>query len=1063
MNISNPIMKIGSFLFLLLCAISVQAQLSVKADRPDATYRAGEQMSFVFSGAGGGTATYRIQYDRGHAPEITSGTVEAFGGQGTIPFTLNEPGFVFCYVTINGQTNLAGAAFSPFEIDEYESDPDDYDEFWDGWKAQLAAVPMNPSVTPLFPDPNAQTTDFRISLGHIDGRRVYGYVSIPPGEGPFPAIITHASFGGFANTCIPRPEIALEVGAISVSIWMHNIQPDQQANDAYLPEVWSERNTIYHRYGILGLVRTMDYIETMPEFNGEDIGLFGVSEGGGLSMLAAAIDDRATMVGSSIFAMSEHTGFKHDRASGFPFFLLRGSTGWPPLINPQGVEDTKYYDALRAAKRIKVPFYGSTSYQDETVMPGTNFGAFNQLKGSSVLIHKIDGVHLNPDEFFFGKFNFMRKHFGQGGETGYFADAGTDIFNAEGTVSLSGKIEFNGVESNSIPVEWELVDGPGQIQFSNKTSRTTQVNFTEPGEYLIRFRATDQSMLAATNAYFTITDHVIVSTDSIGGGNICVDVDGDGFCLEEDCDDNNADVSQIGDSCDDGNADTIDDVIQADCSCSGTVIVNCDDLDNDGICADLDCDDTNPDIASVGDACDDGDSDTENDVIQADCSCAGTVVVIPPPPSNGCDAVYTIDGLEVTISGLNYPVVAVKIFDHAFSELFVCNPWTTECGTEIIYNVPLAGTYFLHIQTFPNFNDPSICNIFQEVNIDEDGDDDDDDDEVIVVDVCEEAGGDEDGDGICFDLDCDDNDASISLEGDACDDGDANTVNDVIQADCSCAGTEIPQSGCPVVWNLNGNTIEFSNIIGDPHDIKVLDANLVEIFGCSTLDNGPICTESETFQLPGTGTFYVQIQLWNGWENKLCEVFEKIVVSASKSIFAFNADKHSNKIFLTWAADFNPEFSHFEVQRSLNGLNFHALNLVANHEVLGKSSVYHEIDAHPFEGKNFYRIKFNRKDGTSEYSDTKIVQFDQEASFELFPNPATETVNVSLRGYYGKNIQLNLVDQFGKRIKHVQLDQVAESFHSINLSDLRNGVYVIWVFTEGQKPVGKKLIVNRGY
>ena len=356
MNNYNPTLKLGILLFLLFQFSFAMAQFSVKADRPDATYQAGEQMNFIFSGAGGGTATYRIQYDRGHAPEITSGTVQAFGGQGSIPFTLDEPGFVFCYVTLNGQTSVAGAAFSPFEINEYEADPDDFDEFWDGWNAQLAAVPMNPVVTPLFPDPNAQTKDFRINLGQIDGRRVYGYLSIPPGNGPFPAIITHSSFGGNANFCIPRPEIALEVGAISLSIWMHNTEPDIEDFNAYKPEVWNDKDRIYHRYGVLGLVRAMDFIESLPEYNGKDLGLFGVSEGGGMSMLAAAVDDRPTMVGASIFAMSEHTGFHYDRASGFPFFLLRGSTGWPPQVDPQAVEDTKYYDAMRAAKRIKVLF-----------------------------------------------------------------------------------------------------------------------------------------------------------------------------------------------------------------------------------------------------------------------------------------------------------------------------------------------------------------------------------------------------------------------------------------------------------------------------------------------------------------------------------------------------------------------------------------------------------------------------------------------------------------------------------------------------------------------------------
>lgn len=60
---------------------------------------------------------------------------------------------------------------------------------------------------------------------------------------------------------------------------------------------------------------------------------------------------------------------------------------------------------------------------------------------------------------------------------------------------------------------------------------------------------------------------------------------------------------------------------------------------------------------------------------------------------------------------------------------------------------------------------------------------------------CSYSGGDMDNDGICADEDCDDNDPVIGAaqqEGIACDDGDATTQNDEVQADgCSCVGIPI--------------------------------------------------------------------------------------------------------------------------------------------------------------------------------------------------------------------------------------------------------------------------------
>jgi gliding motility-associated-like protein len=71
-----------------------------------------------------------------------------------------------------------------------------------------------------------------------------------------------------------------------------------------------------------------------------------------------------------------------------------------------------------------------------------------------------------------------------------------------------------------------------------------------------------------------------------------------------------------GSACDDGDVCTTGDVIQTDCTCAGTFT----DTDNDGTCDANDlCNGPEP-----GSACDDGDVCTIGDVIQTDCTCSGT-------------------------------------------------------------------------------------------------------------------------------------------------------------------------------------------------------------------------------------------------------------------------------------------------------------------------------------------------------------------------------------------------------------------------------------------------------
>ena len=111
------------------------------------------------------------------------------------------------------------------------------------------------------------------------------------------------------------------------------------------------------------------------------------------------------------------------------------------------------------------------------------------------------------------------------------------------------------------------------------------------------------------------------------------DSDNDGICDLDDCSPLDAFYpARVGTACDDNDPSTDNDVVTADgCNCEGETIACYDaggDLDGDGFCLLDDCDDENPLVpAAVGTACNDNDPNTENDVILEDgCTCEGTLV-----------------------------------------------------------------------------------------------------------------------------------------------------------------------------------------------------------------------------------------------------------------------------------------------------------------------------------------------------------------------------------------------------------------------------------------------------
>lgn len=113
----------------------------------------------------------------------------------------------------------------------------------------------------------------------------------------------------------------------------------------------------------------------------------------------------------------------------------------------------------------------------------------------------------------------------------------------------------------------------------------------------------------------------------------CMDEDACNYDILAEVDDGSCE--NIGDVCDDADSGTMDDVYNEDCDCIGVVVVEgCTDSAacNYNALANLDMGCQNP-----GDSCDDGDEETAGDVLSSDCECAGQIVVFGCTDMNACN------------------------------------------------------------------------------------------------------------------------------------------------------------------------------------------------------------------------------------------------------------------------------------------------------------------------------------------------------------------------------------------------------------------------------------------
>lgn len=68
----------------------------------------------------------------------------------------------------------------------------------------------------------------------------------------------------------------------------------------------------------------------------------------------------------------------------------------------------------------------------------------------------------------------------------------------------------------------------------------------------------------------------------------------------------------------------------------------------------------------------------------------------------------------------------------------------------------------------------------------------------------------------------------------------------------------------------------------------------------------------------------------------------------------------------------------------------------------------------------------------------------QNASFSVFPNPATEFVTVRFEGLTDGPLEVSLYDVIGQRVKTAQFSrEIGQTDYQLNLSDIAQGLYII--------------------
>jgi len=165
---------------------------------------------------------------------------------------------------------------------------------------------------------------------------------------------------------------------------------------------------------------------------------------------------------------------------------------------------------------------------------------------------------------------------------------------------------------------------------------------------------------------------------------------------------------------------------------------------------------------------------------------------------------------------------------------------------------------------------------------------------------------------------------------------------------------------------------------------------------------------------------------------------------------SFTAVKAPNQtVNLWWNASKEETTSHYEVERSANGIDFKNISMqVVN------AGIYKITDADPFDGLNYYRLKIVAKDGKITYSKVVAINFNtaDDHSFVVYPNPVVNSVQLSVHSSTSEMIIITVTDQAGRTMLQTK-QQVQKGNHllRVNAPPIPAGTYFITLEFRDQK------------
>jgi cephalosporin-C deacetylase-like acetyl esterase len=290
-------------------------------NRETAIFEPGEEMTFTIKLLKDDQPVegYTLKWERTGDDGITEkGETTTTQDGATIVASTKQPGFVRLYVTaVDAQGNKVmtqvkgkdkpvffdgGACVAPQSLKGID-EPADFDAFWAEQKKALAAVPVKVLAMNKVEE-DEKTIAYDVKIDCAGGMPVSGYLVMPKDakEKSLPAEVAYHGYGvrsASYNLRSGANKIYLNINAHGIDNgqpkeYYSELQKTKLKSYAFSTEENADPKTTYFYGMFLRVMRSLQYVKSLPQWNGKDLKASGGSQGGLQSLAAAGLDPDVT-------------------------------------------------------------------------------------------------------------------------------------------------------------------------------------------------------------------------------------------------------------------------------------------------------------------------------------------------------------------------------------------------------------------------------------------------------------------------------------------------------------------------------------------------------------------------------------------------------------------------------------------------------------------------------------------------------------------------------------------------------------------------------------------------